>query len=132
VICTFSPKKKEGHTSTRFIFGIIAFTSLIIFALAVASNFSNLTVKIVFSFGFSTSSASAAGAAPAGAADAEGMATSVMFNFVLRAVTSSETSKRDRVEIWSTKGPILEEEASVSARRREEEANDRYTVGCIL
>lgn len=117
---------------------MIAFTSLIIFAFAVASNFSNLTVKIVFSFGFSTSSAASAGAAPpAGAAAAEGIATSVMFNFVLRADTSSETSRRDRVEIWSTSGAILaevEDEASAeSARRREEEAKDRYRgVGCIL
>jgi hypothetical protein len=60
-----------------------------------------------------------------------------MFNFVLRADTSSETSKSDRVEIWSTSGAILaevEDEASAeSARRREEEAKDRYRgVGCIL
>jgi len=78
-----------------------------IFAFAPASNFSNLTVKIVFSFGFSTSSAASVGAAPAAGAAEEGMATSVMLSFVFKAVTSSETSRRDRVEIWSTKGAIL-------------------------
>lgn len=112
---------------------MIAFTSLMIFALAVASNFSNLTVKIVFSFGFSTSSAGAAPApaAPAAGALAVGIATSVMFNFVLRAVTSSETSSRDKVEIWSTRGAILgdsgaedEDEAVGSASRRRGEVEN--------
>jgi hypothetical protein len=107
--------KEDGPTSTRFIFGIIALTSLIIFAFAPASNFSNLTVKIVFSFGFSTSSAASAGAAAA-AGPAEGIATSVIFNFVFNAVTSSETSKRDRVEICSTSGAILDDVSDDSAK----------------
>jgi len=106
-----------------------------IFALAPASNFSSLTVKIVFSFGFSTSSAASAGAAAPPAGAAEGIATSVMFNFVFNADTSSETSSRDRVEICSTRGAILGDRGSSldSARWRDEEAKDRYRgVGCIL
>lgn len=122
----------------------MALTSLMIFALAAASNFSSLTVKIVFSFGFSTSSAGAAAAPPAaaGAAAAEGMATSVMLSLVLSAETSSETSSRERVEICSTRGAILGDEeeddaagveGSASARRRGEVAKVRRSgVGCIL
>lgn len=124
---------------------MIALTSRMIFAFAAASNFSSLTVKIVFSFGFSTSSAGAApapAAPPAGAAEAAGMATSVMLSFSFRAVTSSETSSNDKVEICSTSGAIFgdkgaeeadEEEAAVSAIRRGEVVNERKIgVGCIL
>lgn len=122
---------------------MIALTSLMIFALAAASNFSSLTVKIVFSFGFSTSSTGAAAAPPAaGAAAALGMATSVMLSFVFNAETNSETSRRERVEICSTRGAIFgdrgaeDEEAeddSASAQRRGEVEKDRKRgVGCIL
>ncbi len=68
-------------------FGIKALTSLMIFALLAASNFSSLTVKIVFSLGFS--SAGAASSADDAADDVEdegaevGMAISVIFNRVL-------------------------------------------------
>lgn len=60
----------------------------------------------------------------------------------MRAVTSSETSRRERVEIWSTRGAILgdnwawaeeDEEAAESSWRRGEVENERKRiVGCIL
>jgi hypothetical protein len=133
-------------TSTRFMLGINALTSLMTFALFAASIFSSLTVKMVFSLGFSSAASSAAGAAAA--ADAAGMAISVMLRRVwdvrsaqqgrcnprhdtcrtqveprcvstrpeawileltFSAVTSSETSRRERDEMESTRGAIFGE-----------------------
>lgn len=61
-----------------------ALTSLMTFALAAASNFSSLTVKIVFSLGFSSAGASdddEEAVAEAGE-EAEGRAISVMLSLV--------------------------------------------------
>ena len=72
-------------TSTRFMLGMIALTSRMILALAAASIFSSLSVKMVFSLGASSSagaSAAAAAAPAAGAAAAAGTAISVMFRRV--------------------------------------------------
>jgi hypothetical protein len=122
-------------TSTRFMLGINALTSLMTFALFAASIFSSLTVKMVFSLGFSSAASSAAGAAAAaGAADAAGMAQQGRCNprhdtcrtqveprcvstrpeawileLTFSAVTSSETSRRERDEMESTRGAIFGE-----------------------
>lgn len=125
-----------------------------IFALAAASNFSSLTVKIVFSLGFSSAGASAddeEAAAEAGAA-AAGRAISVMLSFVygrevrlmvkmsdsrrewrtLRAVTSSETSNKLKEEMLSTMGAILgltgASPAGVSEKVGRELEKDRRTT----
>ena len=46
-------KGEKIHTATRVSVGFIALTSRMIFGLAVASNDSSFTLKMVFSFGFS-------------------------------------------------------------------------------
>lgn len=77
---------KEGvatrRTSTKFIPGTKALTSLIALAFCVASILVRLTLKTVFSFGAATSSAAAEGAAAAGAAAAAGRAMSTMLRRV--------------------------------------------------
>lgn len=117
--------------------GMIALTSLMTFAFCAASIFSNLTVKMVFSFGFSSAGASeaAAGAAAAGAV-ADGMAISVMLSRSFSAVTSSETSRRVKEEMESTIGAILGEmvegpgwsAGAGESNRRWEEENDRHML----
>lgn len=125
-----------------------ALISRMILALLAASNFSSFTLKIVFSFGLSSSAASAAAGAAAGAAAAEaaGIAISVMFSRVcdgqlaglqipsgqvptFKAVTSSETSSKDSVEIESTMGAIF---ALGSASRARGEAENARRMGCVL
>lgn len=110
-------------TSTKFILGMTALTSLIAFAFCAESIFVRLTLKVVFSFGFSGSASVAVAGAALDAADAAGAAyeTSEIFRRVcqsdmkiqrniadspfgltLSACTSSEASSKEREDIWST------------------------------
>ena len=64
--------KDDGRTSMRVRLGTRALTSLMTFGLALASNDSSFTVKMVFSFGFAATSSSAAPVSSAPAAPAPG------------------------------------------------------------